>query len=448
MSFIFIAILALAAIGLIGLVALIAAIRGTLVSGSTLCRACGFDLAGLGSASACPECGASLSDPRARTQKRIRSRGLFSLGIVLTSIPLFIGVAAGTLAATKFNFDSIKPVWLLQAEALQGAPARSGAALAELNKRIRANSLTDGQLESLARAAAVLRRRTNSSAWSQGWSEILESARSAGKVSDVEWVDYVRYTIVPLDRHRRKMRQGTEVPFGLIVAGPQLGVSPGSGAQARVRYGLVDVRFDGKEFFLSDQLGSTTTLTGAGSSGTATSIKVEAPPGKAKLILTWRFEVLDPNTENVLGTWDLDFTDDVEFLGENANIIEVREDVSLAAKVRQSLQISPFQNRSGGYTQCMIDASNPPANIAFDVFGRVRSGSNLGALIPIGKISFLMGSNSSYGIGFESKELNADSIDVVLKPSVTAAEQNIEMDWMWTGPDIIFEDIKITAKSP
>ncbi|MBL8887309.1 MAG: hypothetical protein JNK16_11660 [Phycisphaerales bacterium] len=447
MSFLIALILVPAATALIGVALLVHSIRGRLIPGTTLCRACKFDLSGLQSALSCPECGASLAATRAIVPLRVRPRGLLWLGILLTAIPLCIGITVAVVTATNFNLDSIKPFWVLKSEALQGAPARSAAALTELGKRIRSGSISEHQFTSLASAAITL-RRTPSATWNRSWSEIIELARTNGKVTDAEWTDYIRNTIVLVDRHRRKVRQGAEAPFGLTISGPLLGITPGPLAAAKIRYGITRVTINTKEFFHNDDLSGGATISGNGTTGTTRQIKMDAPIGKAQMKLTCGFEVLDAGNDRTLGSWSSDSTDEIEILPPDAVIVETREDAALAPAVRKSLRIAPFERQSG-YLSLMVNAANPPANLAFDVFARLRSGPKKGALVPIGSISFEKSSNGGYGIGSDSKDLlDAESVDLILRPSVRAAELNVDLDWIWTGPEIVYDDIKIKPAAP
>lgn len=432
----------------LGGIALIArAIRGRLILGTTLCGACRFDLAGIPNAVSCPECGGSLVNPGAVVPRRIRSNGLLWLGIVIAAIPILLGGTTGVLIASKATFNSIKPMWLLKAEALQGAPNRSSAALSEITRRIRAGSLSDAGFSAIANTAISL-RRNRAAAWNRGWSEVIELARVSGKVTDSEWTEYVRYSIVPIERHRKKLRQGAEAPFGLTLTGPQLTPSPAPGAQATVRYGIVRGTLGDNEFVRSDQLDTSATISGSGSSGTTKQIKIDAPIGMNRMNLTWHFEVLDPIDNKTLGTWEQEFADEVVVLPADGIIVESKANPALAPAVQRSLKPHNLQRHSGGYASLMVNADRPPANLAFDVFALPRTGPKAGALLPMGQISFVQGSSSGFGIGSDSKDLETDSIDLVLHPSARAAELNSDLEWVWTGPDIIYEDIKVESKSP
>jgi len=446
MSLAFFFTFSLLALASAGVVLLITWYRGQAIAGSRHCRACGFDLAGLVNVQLCPECGASLDRPQAIVPKRVRPRWLLAPGLALVLLSVLLGGTA--TISSGYSLDWYKPVWLLKAEALQGAPKRSAAALKELQRRIRASSLSDAQFTDLAKTAVTL-RRSPSATWNRGWSDLLELARAHDKVTDTEWTDYVRYSIVPLDRHRKKLRQGAESTFGITVIGPQLGLWAGPRSQTQIRYGILRGTLgDDKEFFTNKHFGGRTTLSGNGSVATSQQIKIDAPIGKAPMKLTFHFDVFDQSGEKTIGSWDQDFTDEVEIVPADVVLVEARENPSLAPTIRQSLKRQPLERDSSGSILLMMNAGRSPANLAFDVFARIRSGPNAGKLVPIGQISFVQGSDAGYGISSNSDELNDDSVDLIFRPSASAAEKNIDLDWFWTGPEIVFEDVKIERKAP
>ncbi|MBX3390422.1 MAG: hypothetical protein KF691_13310 [Phycisphaeraceae bacterium] len=417
--------------------------RGRAVPGTSLCRACRFDLKGLSAAPACPECGKSLTTPNAIVPLRVRSKSRLWLGLLLAGIPFCASIAVVALSISKANFTSVKPFWLLKTEALHGAPAQSAEALTEINRRIRADSIAIVTWAPLV-ADAIQRRRTPSARWNRGWSEFIELARARGRVTDAEWTDYVRYSIQAFDLHRKKMRTGAEAVFGVTVTGAQLGTSPPASAQTKIQYGLSRASLDGHEIYRrTHALPTSATISANGSSGTAVHVAIDTPPTKSKLLLTYSFEAIDPVTDKSLGNWTQDFTDDVEVVPAETAIVESREDAALVPAIRRALRVDSLSEGSQSYYSLMLNATNMPANVGFDVFVRARTGSSAGKLFSLGQISYLQGNSGGYGIGAQITEPMGDAVDVILRPSVSAGEKNTFIDWIWTGPDITFEDLKV-----
>lgn len=320
---------------------------GRVVPETSLCRACRFDLKGLSAAASCPECGKSLSVPGAIVPLRVRSRSRLWLGIFLTGLPLCAAIAVLAVSVSQANFASVKPFWVLKAEALHGAPAQSAEALTEINRRIRADSIAADTWAPLV-ADAIQRRRTPSAPWNRGWSEFIELGRARAKVTDAQWTDYVRCSILTIEQHRKKLRQGAEAKFFLTVQAPYLSATTIPGAPVRIRSGMTRGSLNDVEFFNSNHSGSLATLTGNGSSGTGIALDLDSSVGIMPLKLTYRFDVLDSSTDKIAGTWEQDFFDSVEVIPPGGQIIEARTDASLVPAVHQSIRPSSFRIQPDG----------------------------------------------------------------------------------------------------
>lgn len=421
---------------------------GRIVPGTSRCRACRFDLKGLSAAPACPECGKSLATPGAIIPLRIRSRGRLWLGILLLIISFGAAATFGGLALSKANIATIKPAWLLKVEALHGTPSQSAEALTEITRRIRADTTFADTWTRLV-GDAMARRRNLAKPWNRGWSDFLELARAHGKVPDADWIDYVRYSTVALSQSRKVIRQGSKAPFGATLSGTQLGTAPASLARAVVGYSLERIVVGDVVVYQKHGSGHTTaTISSSGMSGTTTYPTIDAPIGKHSFVITWRFEVMDPASESVaLGNYQIDFTQDIEVVSSDTPTIESRPTSAPRDAVTRSLVWRPIQKPATGYVDLMIDARGVPANLAFEVFARLRNGKDAGKLVRMGQASFSQGSQGGYGLGVENSELSdATAVDLVLRPSIEAAEMNPSLDWIWTGDEIIYENVAIETR--
>ena len=121
-SLVWIVVLSVAAVGV---VLLVLGLRGRRLNAHPHCRRCGFDLIGVTHRGRCPECGADLATPRAIRSGARRRRALpVTVGGVLL---LAAGLAGGALlwsAATNFNWNVVKPDWLLVLQAPSALAAR------------------------------------------------------------------------------------------------------------------------------------------------------------------------------------------------------------------------------------------------------------------------------------------------------------------------------------
>ncbi len=429
------------AVFLNGIIIFILAIRGRSVPGSLICSGCGFDVLGIPDESVCPECGKSLGVPGAARPRRSRSGIALTTGALLTLLPL---LAVGGLIYAKTssaNLYPYAPVWLLMIEAEQGTPSRATASLDELAKRMRSGSLPEPTIASLV-ATAMRLRTTPNITWNDGWSEIIEQARASGRINDAQWVDYVRYSIVPICLHRKAIRRGAELPISLTIFGTQLG--PGSAARVVVRHGIDRLTLSGHEVVMNDFAHSQVTLRRSGTSRIGQLVRVGLPEGEHKSVATYRFEVLDPSdTNRVLGSWTQDFDNILEIAKPDAGVVSGISDDSLADKIRKALTVAQVDLGKDRFLSAMIYCRDAPVPLAFEVFARLADGSEPGTKLSLGIVYFSKGGSSGFSAGGFANSLDATSVDLIFTPSTSAAEQTIDMNSVWIGPDIVIPNVPI-----
>jgi hypothetical protein len=91
----------------------------------------------------------------------------------------------------------------------------------------------------------------------------------------------------------------------------------------------------------------------------------------------------------------------------------------------------------------MVQSNRPPANLAFEVFIRPCDGSAAGKEFKAGSISFAAGGTLGYGTSAEAEAWDARYADVVLRPSIEAAEANVALESIWLGPEVVFPRVAI-----
>ena len=197
----------------VSIVLLVMGFIGKRVGDFPTCSSCGFDVSGIATDenSKCPECGSVLHNNMVigRRQKRPSF-------VVIGAIPLLFAGAIATLVLYKGGWTQLnanKPVILLSADLAIGGKFES-AALSELKTRMSRNELSRSQVSSLVRYA-LMAQEDIKRPWDPMAGDLLEMARSAGKMSDADWKKYVMNACrVQLEISPRVMR-GDPITLGM-----------------------------------------------------------------------------------------------------------------------------------------------------------------------------------------------------------------------------------------
>jgi hypothetical protein len=172
---------------------LLLGLRGRRVDDHPVCRRCRFDLTGVyPQVASCPECGSSLAASSAvRLGNRCRNRP----AIILGSSLLVMLSAAGGLAtwgvATAFDWNTIKPAWLLLREVRGDS---GGAAREELLKRAGQDRLPPGLRKTLIDRALEVHGDPEAN-WDSAWATFLEDQWAAGLLTSAQIARYARQAV-------------------------------------------------------------------------------------------------------------------------------------------------------------------------------------------------------------------------------------------------------------
>jgi hypothetical protein len=187
-----IAALALGALALLaaGVTMLALGLRGRRTDDHPICRRCGFDLHGLTNPRACPECGHLLDAASIRMGNRRMRWGLAGAGMVLLLI-LLAGIGSvGVASARGYDWNTVKPQWLLEQQAQSADMTDAEGALEELAKRLAAGEVPADRTGRLVERG--LESQANDAAWVPGWGTVIEKARTRAEVTDAQWQQYLR----------------------------------------------------------------------------------------------------------------------------------------------------------------------------------------------------------------------------------------------------------------
>lgn len=185
-----------------GVVLLARGIRGRRMNDHPHCRKCGFDLVGLYRADdagagivQCPECGTALATAKAiRIGRRQRRRGSVIAGLFLLLVPIGLGGAWLAGVASKINWVSHFPDWLLVWNLQYGSVTKQTEELQEAMTRIEQGEF-DGSLISKVIDRVLEVQGNQQILWDPSWGQLFEIAHANGLVTEDQTARYIRQSM-------------------------------------------------------------------------------------------------------------------------------------------------------------------------------------------------------------------------------------------------------------
>ncbi len=446
----------------IGLTLLLLGLRGRRTDDHPLCRKCRFDLIGLipggrafsptfspsspssaelsSTQPRCPECGADLSSPRStRTGNRRRVRPAITLGLLFTIAALVLGGAFGWSKAKGFNWNTIKPEWWLASEAHNATIATADAALDELASRLSNKKLSATRADSLAAEALAIQADPNS-AWSQGWADFLELASSKNLLSDSQQAAYARAVPSITMSGRPNAVQGAKWAMELHARGARVSRN----TRLNLHTLLLSASIDGVPQTKLPIGQSFMGISGGGSSSIRSPMSLgDVAVGKHTITALWSFAIQEGYDGKTppLTSWEEEFSTPIEILPPGTATVTFIHDDAARPAVEKS--ITTRQNSASGTAGAPLNVmgdiyfNSPPLPLAFDVFWRYPDAAAPGGFReePMGTIT-CTGGGGSFGnnyMGTLPAGFNADHVDVILRPSLSAAAETETMTQIWDG---------------
>jgi len=439
----------LGAVAVAGLAMVAIGLVGKRLDDHPICRRCKFDLVGVyggeGAEQKCPECGSILSAQRVRIGRRKRRAGFVAVGALLLTIPAGIGGAFSWGAVSGFDWNTIKPAWLLQREASSADEVTSQIALVELHSRLSEEGLSDGRIRSLVEVAlgcqADLKR-----AWNPLWGDLIEIGRDKGLVDDEQWGRYFLQS-VPVESlsvtMRKRVRVGDAVPYELSLHHPRLGHKPGGYYWLSLK--TLRVGFEGGiQEHRGVGFGGIGVAHHTSSTFSSGCINLDLPVGTHRVFTEMRFCPAPEQMQTLDGACrDVRFEETVSVVPAGTQIVDFVSNSELAGEMRDSVAIRYVNVTPQGDGTFLlggtIEFTSHPIDVAFDVVLHADDKT-----FDLGRIA-ARSSDETISRRLMSPRLERFDVrtgDVVLRPSVEAALEAPGIERIW-GEEIHFEDVTV-----
>jgi len=146
-------------------------------------------------------------------------------------------------------------------------------------------------------------------------------------------------------------------------------------------------------------------------------------------------------SKEVLATRHFDLVGDFELLPADAHPVKEIHDDALKEKIAAALTAKDFQLQQNDNYRIKIDAKSVPAPLAVDVI--IKSGDKTWKLSGI---HFAKGATTGWGTGGMMEGFTADKADVILRSSLDAATNSMDLYEMWIG-EIVIKNVPVKRPS-
>ncbi len=452
----------LAVLAVLSAVGVALGFRGRRFDDHPVCRRCRFDLVGV-EAARCPECGRDLAERKAvRIGNRRRRPAFIAVGSLALLLSITGAGVIGWGAANKFNWNTIKPAWLLIVEAESSIITTSQAALDELVSRAVKRTLARATHARLAARALEL-QADPLARWSRSWGDLVEIAHARGMIDDETALDYIRRAFDVSISLRSPLAHGAQPTLHMIPDGVRGGT--GAYAEFSIVFTIKSLRFDGEiiptpklhmqykigpgKVSVFTDIASAVTLATPGEHTIDTEILAWARPIEARGAPGTSVELLGddhPRAEGDSEPWTISQSTTVELLPPGASDIILTPDPSLAQAVRDSIRIdSPTVIRRADSVDLslvvMID--RPPVGVAFEIFAVAGEQE-----ISIGQGAAGIGMTNGFSAGARGLDPAFTSPTLRFRASASPARRTSGLTEIWEGEFDISNIIWTTEEEP
>lgn len=438
---------------LLGLFLLIRGLRGRRMDDHPLCRRCGYDLNGLYAPVSCPECGRSLSQQRAVRFGHRRKRWFtLSCGLMLLLLSLGGGGLAMWSHSRNFNWNTIKPLWLLRNEAASVNPGTRAAARKEILARINANGLSKSQIDDLVAQSLALQVDA-SKAWDPWWGDVFEAAWAGSLVSDARFKQYLTTAIDGAMYLRMRPAVHANIPtrIDVMLRSPRTG-SPGVSNLFLESRG-VSLLIDGQpaiELRNGCGVGMAHWTESFEQNLVVATEQLNLPIGSHRIGVETNFTIRDANplsfnwsppqqlSKSETLTLSRIVESTIEIIPDDERRVRLMHDESMSDAMNRSI-IPEFRTQNWESAQPMlftyVNFNRPPANVAFEVILRERAS---GREWPLGTVWSEKAGGQTMALKLDVDErndwiLHSSTLELVFRPSTAAAEETWSLFEVWNG---------------
>lgn len=434
-------------VALAGAVVAIVGVLGKRIGVAPHCGHCSFDLSGLNLASGaspnCPECGATLSGRRAiRHGRLLRRTQLIVLGLTLA----ILGVGTGGFAFYNWTQSATPaqlPTAMLLFDAYLSGGTSSTDAIDEVAGRIANDQISHPLRNYLIRSTLASRR--SSSGWDKKWTSIVAAGRLANCVSDSDWIEFVKPSVELSIECRDQVRSGAKLNVTYHYGAPSLKSSPFLDR-------VCEMEMNTMEIIPGDDRRRLFSAPGEIMRGFRhqwfNHPVIPGPAGCDYFEAIGLCTLRDPrNPSKSIAVWTVSAAHPIEILPGDVPTVLPLFDLSLQDLVKQSIQFtrldlvqdSPDWIRG----QAAFTSTGIGIPLAFEAILRPRDGPLSGQEFPWTTFSLDEKGGGYLGWGASAKIYGATAVDLILRPSISAAEATSSFRTIWMGDDIVFPSFPV-----
>lgn len=427
------------AVTLLGLAAAVLGFRGRRANDHPICRGCGFDLVGLGAGEGarCPECGRDLGRRRAtRAGARRRRPVVLALGLVMLLAGLSWTGALTWGQASSFDWNTVKPTWLLMMETRQPTADNADAGMQELVKRLEAGELEAETVDTIVERIIETQGDADLP-WHASWGDFVEAAHEQRPLDHEQLVRYLTQAVEGGLAPTGLNYMNSSLSYGLLRNNARAGSGVGQ-SNFHIRARVESIEVGGQTF--DPKLSA---FFGLGQSGATTSRRngITLPAGDLDVAMQVQVDVIEQfsTTAEPITSWPLSLAATVE-VDPDATVIWI-DDPAMHPVFNEDHPQKPTARavEGGARIEGFMHFESVPVGVVANVFARAGERE-----WKVGRLVLQPGFRG--GINIMSMEtlpdFDARTVDIILRSVV---DEEPDASWpreVWRG-ELVIPDVPL-----